>query len=99
MTGKMGFFSFSFSGKLETKIINKGEREMQKSGGGLSHLLRSCLVNQQKILVSIKSSLLLKKKIQLLLYIINLWRIRSKSPSLLKSQGWSRGGDGRHIFT
>lgn len=28
MTGKMAFFSFS--GKLETKIISKGEREIAK---------------------------------------------------------------------
>ena len=74
MTGKIIFFPFSFSVKLETKVISKGEREMQKSGEGSKHLLRS-LVNQQKILFSIKSSILLKEKMQLLLYVMNLQRI------------------------
>lgn len=52
MTGKVFSFLFFCS---EARF---GRKEMKEPGEGVSHLLRSCLVNQQKMLFSIKSSIL-----------------------------------------
>lgn len=63
MTGKIIslFFFFFFFSEVRDKVISQdwGEREMKKPGESLTHL-RGCLVNQQKMPFSIKSSILLK---------------------------------------
>ena len=54
MTGKIIFCFFFLFSEIRNKIIRQRFRKKEdEKFGGLSHLLRSCLVIQQKMLLSV----------------------------------------------